>query len=138
MLLHDFASRRPGHVHGDVAASDDNDLLADGELVTEVYVEQEVDALVHTVEVDAGNTEIAAAMSSYSDEDSVESVAAQFGDGEVAACGVIQLERDVARLENFAHLGFHYVTGQTVFRNAEIQHAAGNRRRFKNGYGIAH
>ena len=93
---------------------------------------------MHSIEINTRNAEITATMGTHRDQNGIESLLAQIRDHEVAACGVIQLERDVARLENFAHLGFHYVTGQTVFRNAEIQHAAGNRRRFKNGYGIAH
>ena len=55
MLLDDFTRCRAGHVHGDVAAADHDYFLADGELVAEIHVEQEVDALVDSVEIDAGN-----------------------------------------------------------------------------------
>ena len=138
MLAHHFAGRRAGHVHGHVAAADDDDLLADGELVAEVHVEQKVDALVDAVEIDAGNSQIAAAMCTHGDQHGVEALAAQVGDREVAPGRVVQLERDVAGLENLAHLRFDHVARQAVLGNAEIEHAASDRRGFKDGDGVAH
>ena len=80
MLLDHFARRRAGHVHGDVAAADHDDFFADGELVAQIHVKQKVDALVHAVEIDAGNAEITAAMCAHRDQHGVESLAAEIGD----------------------------------------------------------
>ena len=64
----------PSHVHGDVAAADDHYFLADRELVPEVDVEQEIDALVDAIEIDAGNAEVAAAMRADGDQYRVEAL----------------------------------------------------------------
>ena len=77
VLPDDFARRGTGHVHGHVAAADHEHFLADGELVAEIHVEQEVDAFVNAVEIDAGNGEIAAAMRAHRDQHRVESLAPQ-------------------------------------------------------------
>ena len=67
MLADDFASCGTRHVHGDIAAADHDDFLADGELVSEIYVEQKVDALVNAIQVNSRNGEIAAAMRTHGD-----------------------------------------------------------------------
>ncbi len=82
--------------------------------------------------------EIAAAVRAHGDQHRVESLAAQIGDGEVAPGGMIQLQRDVAGLKNLAHLRFHHIARQAVFRNPQIQHSAGDRSGFKNRDRIAH
>ena len=133
-----FARRRTRHVHGHVAAADHNHFLADGELVAEVHVQQEIDALVDAIQINPRNGEIAAAMRAHGDQHGVEALAAQIGNGEIPARRVIELERDVAGLENLPHLRFHHVAGQTVFGNAEIKHSAGYRRGFKNRDRVAH
>ena len=138
MLLDDFARCRASHVHGDVAAADHDHFLADGELVAEIHVEQEIDALVHAVEIDAGNGQVAAAVRAHGDQHRIESLPPQIGDREVASGGLIQLERDVAGFENLAHLRFHHVARQSIFGNAQIQHSARDRRRFENRDRIAH
>src|ERR1039457_4314432 len=99
MLPHDFAGRRTRNVHGHVAAADHNHFLADGELVAEVHVKQEIDAFVNAVEVNSWDGEIAAAMRSHGDEYSIEALVTQVGNGEVASGCVIELERNVAGLE---------------------------------------
>src|SRR5207253_8252874 len=63
-------------------ASDDNDLLADGELVTEVYVKQEIDAFVHSIEINTRNAEITATMGTHRDQNGIESLLAQIRDHE--------------------------------------------------------
>ena len=55
MLAQHLAGGGARHVHGHVAAADDDHFLADGEPVAEIHVEQEIDALVNAVEIDAGN-----------------------------------------------------------------------------------
>ncbi len=62
MLAQHFARSGASHVHGHIAAADDQHFLPDGELVAEIDVEQKIDALVHAIEVHAGNGEVAAAM----------------------------------------------------------------------------
>ena len=105
--------------------------------VAEIHIEQKVDALVDAVEIDAGNGEIAAAMRADCNQDGIE-VAAQIGDGEVAAGRMIEFQRDIAGGENLAHLRFHHVAGQAIFGQAEIEHAARHLRGFKDGDGVAH
>ena len=133
-----FASRRTRHVHGHVAAADHNDLFADGELVAEIHVEQEIDALVNAVEVNAGDGEIAAAMRAHGDQHCIEALVAQVGNREVASGRLIELESNVAGREDFAHLRFHHVTRQAVFGNAEVKHSAGDGSGFKNRDRVAH
>ena len=53
MLADHLARCGAGHIHGHVAAADHKDLLADGELVAEIHIEQKIDALVDAVEIDA-------------------------------------------------------------------------------------
>src|SRR5216684_4226787 len=138
MLAHYFARRRASHVHSDVAAADYDHFLADGEFVAQVHIEQEVDAFVHAIEVNARDAEIAAAMRADGDEYSIEPLAAQIGNREVAASRVIQFERDVASLKNFAHLRFDHVARQAVFRDSKVKHPARNRRGFENRDGVSH
>ena len=138
VLAYYFARGRAGHVHGHVAAADHDHFLADGEFVAEVDVEQKVDAFVHAIEIDTGDAEIAAAMRSHGDKHGVEALAAQIGNREVAAGRMIQLQRDVAGLENLAHLRFDDIARQAVFGDAEIQHSARHRCGFENGDGVSH
>ncbi len=138
MLLDHFAGRGASHVHGDVAAADHDYFLADGELVAEIHVEQKVDALVDAVEIDAGNGEIAAAMRANRDQHGIETLPAQIGNREVAAGRVIQLERDVAGLENLADLRLYHVARQAVFRNSQIEHSTRDRSGFEDRDRVAH
>ena len=138
MLLHHFASGGASHVHGDIAAADHNDFLADGELVSEIYVEQEIDAFVNAIEIDSRDAEIAAAVRADGDQHRVESLASQIGDREVASGSMIQFESDVARLQNLSDLRFHHIARQAVFRNSQIQHSARDWRGFENRDRIAH
>jgi hypothetical protein len=137
MLAQHFACRGPSHIHSHVAAADDDNLLADGEPVTEIHIEQKIDALVDSVQIHAGNGEVAAAVRADCDQNGIE-VSPQIGDGEIAAGRMVQFQSDVAGGENLAHLRFHHVAGQTIFGQAEIEHAAGHLRRFKDGDGVAH
>ena len=137
MLAQHLAGRGPGHIHGYVAAADDENLLADGEGVAEIHIEQKVDALVDAVEIDAGNGEIAAAMSANCDQDGIE-IAPQIGDAAVAAGRMVEFQHDIAGGENLAHLGFNHVAGQTVLGQAKIEHAARDLRGFKDRDGVAH
>src|SRR5579864_5452202 len=104
MLLDYFAGRRASHVHRHISAADYDHLLADGELVAQIHVEQKVDAFVNSVEIDAGNAEIAAAMRADCQQHRVESLAAKISDGKLAPRRMIQFQRNVAGLENFADL----------------------------------
>src|ERR1019366_4907128 len=66
------ADRALSHIHGNVAAADHDHFLADGELVTQVHVEQKIDSFVDAVQIDSGNGEIAAAMSAHRKQHSIE------------------------------------------------------------------
>jgi hypothetical protein len=95
MLAQHFAGRGPGHIHGHVAAADDENLLADGEPVAEIHIEQKIDALVDAVQIHAGNGEVAAAVRANRNQNGIE-VPPQIGDGEIAAGRLVQFQRDVA------------------------------------------
>ena len=88
--------------------------------------------------LDAGNREVAAAMRTHCDHHCVESLAAQIGDGEIAPRRLIELQRDVAQIENLAHLRFHHAARKTVLRNSETQHATGDRCCLEDGDRVAH
>ena len=132
MLFDDLARCRPSHVHGDVAAADHDHFLADGELVAKVDVEQEVNSLMHSVKVDAGDTEVATAMRADGHQHRVEALLPQVGNHEVASGGVIQLQSDIASFQNLAHLGFNHVARQAIFRYAQVQHSSRDRRCFED------
>jgi hypothetical protein len=66
------------------------------------------------------------------------SLTAQIGNREVAAGRMIQLERDVAGLENLAHLRFDHIARQAILRDSEVQHSARNRRGFENRDRVSH
>src|SRR5207302_3268082 len=100
---------RAGDVHSDVAAPNHNHPFPDRELVAEIHVKQEIDSFINAVQIHAGNGEIAATMSSNRDQHSVEALVRQVGDHEIAAGRLIQLESDVAGIQNFADLRFHNV-----------------------------
>ena len=51
---------------------------------------------------------------------------------------MIQLQRDVARLQNLADLRFYHAARQPVLRNSQIQHSARDRRGFEDRDRIAH
>src|SRR5438105_2089312 len=138
MLAQNFASRRPGHVHGNIAAADDNDLLANRELVAQIHVEQEIDAFVNSVKINAGNAQIATAMCPDRDQHRVKTLPPQIGNSEVFASRVIELEGDVSGREDLAHLRLDHIARQAVLRNSEVKHAARNRSSFENCDCIAH
>ena len=62
MLAQDLARSRSRNVHGDVAAADDDDLLADRELVAKIHVEEKLYAAMHAVEIYARDGQVAAAV----------------------------------------------------------------------------
>src|SRR4051812_45519927 len=134
MLTHALASSGAGHVHGNVAPADHDDLLADRELVPKVHIEQEIDAFVNAIEIYAGNGQIATAMRSYGNQNGVESLPAQLGDGEVSSRCMIQFEGDVAGFQDLPNLRLHDIAGQAVFGNSEVEHAASDRRRLEDGH----
>ena len=138
VLLDDFTRRGAGNIHGDVSTADHDDFLADGELVSEVHIQQKVDALVNAVEINSGNAEIAAAMSADGEEHGIEALASQIGNRKVSSRRMIQLEGNVAGLENLSDLRFHHATRQAVFRNAKIQHSASDGSGFENRDWVTH
>ena len=87
------AGRRARHIHRDVAAADDEDALAQVEVVAaEVDVDQEIDRAQHAVELFAFDVEFAAGVRADADEDGIK-VAAQIGQREIAAQRLIEFER---------------------------------------------
>jgi hypothetical protein len=138
VLAENLASGRTRDVHGDIAASDDNHLLADGELVSEINVQQELDATVDAIQVDPGNAEVAASMRTDRDEDGVESLTAKFPDVEVATGGRVKSQLDVPCLEDLSHLRFDNATWKAVFGDAKVEHAACNGGRVEQGYCVPH
>ena len=96
-----------------------------------IYVQQEVDSLINAVEIDTRNREIAAAVRADRDQHRIEALPPQIGNGEVPSRGLIQLQRDVARLENLTDLRLHDVARQPVLRNPEVQHSSRHGRSFE-------
>src|SRR5437868_3649474 len=133
MLTHHFASSGTGHVHGNVATANHDDFLADRELVPKVHIEQEIDPLVNAIKVYSGNGQVAAAMRSHRNQNRIESLLPQLGDGKVSSRCMIQFESDVASFKDLPNLRFHDIAGQAVFRNSEVEHAASDRRRLEDG-----
>ena len=138
MLPQHFTRGRAGDVHGDVAAADDQDFLADRELVAKIDVEQKLDAAMHAIEVNARDGKLAAAMRAYRDQHGIEALMPQFSDGEVTPGSRVQPQRNVAGLEDLAYLRLYHASRQAIFRNAEVQHSARHRRRFEDGDRVAH
>ncbi len=67
------AGGRARHIHRDVAAADDDDALAQIEVVAaEVDVDQEIDRAQHAVELFAFDVEFAAGVGADADEDGIE------------------------------------------------------------------
>src|SRR5690242_19189634 len=112
VLADHLARGRAGDVHGDIAAANHDDFFPDGEFVAEVDVEQEINALVNAVEVHPGNGEVAAAVCADGNEDGIEALPAQAGDGKVAPGGLIELQGNVAGLKDFTHLRFDHIAGE--------------------------
>src|SRR5579872_1332713 len=138
MLADDFAGSRARNIHSDVTAADHDYFLPDGELVAQVDVEQEVDAFINAIKIDAGDGEITAAMRTDGEQNRIEAVMPQAGDGEIASSGMIQFQCDIAGGENLANLGFDDIARQPIFGNAEIKHSSGDGSGFKNCDCIAH
>ena len=138
MLAQHLTRGRSRDVHGDVAAADDQHLLADGELVAEIDVEQKLDAAMHAIEIDTRYRQVTAAVCADRDQHRVEALPPQFADGEVAPGGGVQAQRDVAGFEDLAHLRLDHTSRQTILRDAEVQHSAGDRRSFEDGDRVAH
>ena len=137
MLAQHFTGRGASHIHGNIAAADHQYFLADGEPVTEIDVEQKIDALIDAIKIYARNGEIAAAVRTHGDQHRIE-VAAQIGNGEVTACRVVEFQRDIAGREDFAYLRLDNIAGETILRQTEIKHSTGNLRSFEDGDGITH
>ena len=76
MLAQHFARGRPGDIHGDIAATDYQDLLPDGELVAEIDVQQKLDATMHAIEINTRDREVAAAVRTDCDQYRVEPLGA--------------------------------------------------------------
>ena len=72
VLAKHLAGCGAGHIHGHVAAADDQNLFADGEPVAEIYIEQKIDALIDAVEIHAWNRQVAAAVRADRNEDGIE------------------------------------------------------------------
>ena len=138
MLANYFAGRGARHIHSHVSAADHDNFLANGELISQIHVQQKINALVHTIQIDARNGKVPAAVRAHGDQHGVKALRSQVFDGEVLAGTLVQLECDVSGLQNLSHLCFHHVTGQTVLGNAQIKHSARDRGGFEDGHRISH
>src|SRR5215469_10291495 len=109
MLLYHLARGRAGHVHSHVAATDHYYSFADRELVSQVDVQEKINALVDTVKIDAGNRKLSAAMGAYRDQHRVKALLAKIAHGEVFSRPLVELESDISRVQDFSVLGFHNI-----------------------------
>ena len=123
MLTQHFASRRARHVHGHIAAANDQHISPNRELVSQVDVEQEIYSAVHAVEIHARDGQVAAAVCANGQQNRVESLLPKLGNLEVAAGAVIELQRNVSGPENLAHLRFDHIARQTIFGDAQVEHS---------------
>src|SRR5215472_4336820 len=122
-----LTSRAPiRSAESDISPADYNHLLADGELVSEIHVQKEINSLVNAVEIYAGNTQVATAVGANREQNRVESLVPQIGEVEVASRCMIQLQREVSRFEDLAYLRFHHVAWQTIFGDTEVEHSSRN------------
>ncbi len=126
------AGGRARHIHRDVATADDDDTLAQIEVVAaEIDVDQEIDRAQHTVELFAFDVELAAGIGADADEDGIIFLA-QIGHREVAAQRLIELKRGAQREDRF-DFEIDQFARQSIFRHAEFQHAARYGRRLEDG-----
>ena len=82
--------------------------------------------------------EIAAAMRAHCDQHRIESLPSQIRNREVAPGGMIQLESDVAGLQNLADLCFDHAARQPVLGNSQIEHSTRNWSGFEDRDRVAH
>src|SRR5476649_208909 len=136
MLLQHFASGRARHVHGDIAAANDDDFFSDVEPVPEIGVEQEIDSFVNAVQIHSRYGKIAAAVGANRDHDRIESLRTQSGNRVIAAGGTVQFQGDVADFEDFADLRIHHAARQAVFRNSQAEHPTRHRRGVEDGHRV--
>ena len=78
-----LAHHRARDVEGDVAAADDHDLAAERDAKPEVDVEQKLDRAQHAVELHAFDGQLAALVRADAEEDRLEALLLQIGEGEV-------------------------------------------------------
>ena len=95
MLADNLASRRTRYIHSHVTPADDDDFFSDRELISEIYVEQEINALINAIQINSGDGEVAAAVCAHRDQHCVESLVAQIGNCEVSSGRLIKFQSDV-------------------------------------------
>ncbi len=116
----------PGRVHGDVAAADDRDPLADGNRLAQVGLAEEVQAVHDPLGGVAGEGDRLTLVSARRDEDRAETLGAQVVDGDVGADLGIQADFDPV-VEQLLDLEVEHVPRQTIGGHAQPQHSAQER-----------
>ena len=77
-------------------------------------------------------------MCAHSHDYRIEPLAAQIGNREITASSMVEFESDIAAVQNFTDLGFHYIARQPILRYPEIKHSASHGRSLENGHQITH
>ena len=108
MLFENFPRRRTRHIHRHVAAADHHNLLTDVEPVTQIGVQQEINTFMDTVQIDSGNGKIPAPMRPDRQNHRIETLFPQFMNREIAARGLVDLQRHATRVENLTHLTLNH------------------------------
>ena len=130
-VLGAVAEARPRAVHRGVAAADDDDVLADVELLAEVRLLHEVDAVVDALEVGAGDVERDRVHRAGGDRDRVE-VALELVERDVLADRRVEDERHPEPLdESDVHLD--RLARQAERRDADEHRPAAVRQRVEDG-----
>jgi hypothetical protein len=125
----DGAARR---VEGDVAAADDDDLLADLRCAAEVELAQHLDGSGDALEVATGQADLGALLETGGKVDGPVALLEQAVYREIGSGPLTELEGD-AQGEHLVDLALDHVVGQAVVGDAGAQHAAGDRLGLEHG-----
>jgi len=127
--------RRPDGVHGDVAAADDGDLVAEENLFPEINPFQIIDAMDDALHLFAGDIQLAAVDCSATDKDRVIFLL-ELIEGNILADGLVQMNLDAEVLDDL-DLRPEDVLGEAIFGDAHGKPAARHGEGFEDLHVIA-
>ena len=118
------AHRGTGDIHGDIAAADDDDLLADGRPCAGVHFAQEVDSAPDTLQVLARDAESSGLLGTDGEIDGVIALLTQLLNGDVLS-DLDAAAEDHAKFLEHVDLGVQHGLLQTEGRDSVAEHTAG-------------
>jgi hypothetical protein len=128
--------RGPGDVDGHVAAPDHDHPLTQVQPVAQVRVEQEVDAVDHSVQVFPRQVELSTLVRADGQERGTEALAAKIAEREVATQPLMDPQLD-AQAENRADFQIDQLPREPVLGDAETQHAPRHGLGFEDRDGVS-